>query len=347
MRIKSKDPELISHIGNFLNSYLPLVKFRDHDTIASYRFSLNIYLNYLNNKYGLTLMTLTAADFNQKNIADFKSWLVLERSNVATTVNHRIADLRGFCKYLSKNKLIDDTSYESIREVGDMKDERVIEFEWLTVEDTKLVLDQTAYSRDKVRDRFILSLAYESGARVNELLSLRVSDIHITSNKEIDVHFFGKGSKHRITPLSKEIYEQYERYCTLYHPNKEVDALLFYTVRNCEKSKMSNDNIERILKKCEAQAKKTNPDLPHLHSHLFRRTRAMHLLEAGVPITTISDWLGHSNLETTTFYAQVTQRMKRDALSKLADSDKSVFKSDSKFKYADNEEVLKRLCGLK
>ena len=73
----------------------------------------------------------------------------------------------------------------------------------------------------------------------------------------------------------------------------------------------------------------------------------MHLYLAGVPLPTISEWLGHSNIESTRFYAKVTEEMKRDALRKLSESDKSVFKNDVAFKYANNEEVLKRLCGLK
>ena len=85
----------------------------------------------------------------------------------------------------------------------------------------------------------------------------------------------------------------------------------------------------------------------HLHSHLFRRTRAMHLYQAGVPLPTISEWLGHSNIETTRFYAKVTEEMKREALHKLSDSDSSVFKDDVVFKYANDEDAIKRLCGLK
>ena len=64
-------------------------------------------------------------------------------------------------------------------------------------------------------------------------------------------------------------------------------------------------------------------------------------------IPTISEWLGHSNIETTRFYAKVTEEMKREALHKLSDSDRSVFKDDVVFKYANDEDAIKRLCGLK
>ncbi|MEE1040526.1 MAG: tyrosine-type recombinase/integrase, partial [Lachnospiraceae bacterium] len=82
----------------------------------------------------------------------------------------------------------------------------------------------------------------------------------------------------------------------------EPEALLFFTWRNGRRNKMSSDNVSRILKDCETAIRKDNPGLIHLHSHLFRRTRAMHLYLAGVPLPTISEWLGHSNIETTRFY---------------------------------------------
>ena len=176
---------------------------------------------------------------------------------------------------------------------------------------------------------------------------MKLLDIKPTSNGEADVHFYGKGNKHRITPLSREIWNQYGSYCEKYHLVQKPDDLMFYSFRNGQRNKMSSDNVSRILSDCESKIRKDRPELIHLHSHLFRRTRAMHLYQAGVPLPTISEWLGHSNIETTRFYAKVTEEMKREALHRLSESDKSVFKDDVAFKYADNEDVLKRLCGLK
>lgn len=281
------------------------------------------------------------------DIAEFMAWLKSERNNVAPTINHRLSDLRGFCRYLYKKNAISLDEYEAIREISDVDDERVIDFTWLSANDVHLVLKSTDSNREAIRDRFLLSLLYESGARINEVLSLKLLDVKATSNREADVHFYGKGKKHRITPLSREIWNQFEDYCEKYHPDKTSENLLFYSFRNGRRNKMSSDNVSRILAGCEEEVRKSNPDLIHLHSHLFRRTRAMHLYQAGVPLPTISEWLGHSNIETTRFYAKVTEEMKRDALHKLSDSDSSVFKDDVVFKYANDEDAIKRLCGLK
>ena len=73
----------------------------------------------------------------------------------------------------------------------------------------------------------------------------------------------------------------------------------------------------------------------------------MHLYQAGLPLPTISEWLGHSNIEMSRFYVKVTEAMKKEAPHKLSDSDNSVFKDDVVFKYANDEDTIKRLCGLK
>jgi site-specific recombinase XerD len=286
-------------------------------------------------------------DFSQKNILEFMDWLATDRGNAAPTINHRLSDIRGFCRFLKKKKAVSEVDYETIREITDVADDRVIDFTWLSFEDVKRILDQVSGNRDSIRDRFLLSLLYESGARINEVLSLNIKDLKPTSSGEVDVHFYGKGNKHRITPLSSEIWEQFNTYADKYLPDRKPEDLLFFSYRNGKRNKMSSDNVSRILNDCETAIHKEDPGLIHLHSHLFRRTRAMHLYQAGVPLPTISDWLGHSNIETTRFYAKVTEKMKRDAMHKLSESDKSVFKNDVAFKYAGDEEMLRRLCGLK
>lgn len=347
MRIKAEDPVLITLMGDFLKSYLPDIRHRDQDTISSYRYSINLYTDFMKQVKMISLRDLRSSDFNQKNISDFMGWLANERGNVAPTINHRLSDIRGFCKYLMKKKSISQVDYEEIREITDAVDDRIPDFTWLSTDEVKSILEQVEFNRESLRDSFLISLLYESGARINEVLSLRMKDIKPTSGGEVDVHFYGKGKKHRITPLSKRLWQKFEKYKARYHTEYDPDALVFYTSRNGCRNKMSSDNVSRILNDCEKSLKSTYPNLIHLHSHLFRRTRAMHLYQAGVPLPTVSEWLGHSNIETTRFYAKVTDEMKRDALRKLSASDKAVFKDDVAFKYADDEDALKRLSGLK
>lgn len=90
---------------------------------------------------------------------------------------------------------------------------------------------------------------------------------------------------------------------------------------------MSQDNVQRFMKTYEKKAREINVD--------------------GVPLPLVSEWLGHSSMETTQIYARATDEMKRQAQSKIGEKEGSVFKDDVAFKYADNEDVLKKLARLK
>lgn len=350
MKCKLKDPGLYRMIKNFLTSYLPVVKKKSPHTVRAYQDALNLYLSFLNEEYHISFREVTASDFCQAKIIAFLEWLKNTRNNEATTINQRLSHIRGFCKYLKKNDVLSFVAYEEICDISEVKDARVPEFIWLSNEEVKLILTQPDTSKKTgIRDRFFLALLYESGCRDDEILHLRVRDFVINKEGEPDIHIFGKGDKHRCTPISKNIMPYFEDYRRLYHPDigTKQDDLMFYTIRNGIKAQMSQDNVQRFMRTYEEKAKAIKPDIPHLHPHLWRRTRAMHLYIAGVPLPLISEWLGHSNEETTRIYARATDEMKRQAQRKLNEAENAVFKEDIAFKYADDEDALKKLCGLK
>lgn len=349
--MKIKDPELYKLMKTFLTSYLPNTKQKSEHTVQSYRDALNIYISFLSENKSIGLKDICFSDFNQENISAFLVWLDKIRTNESTTINQRLSHIKGFCKYITKKDVLSLELYNEICEISDYKDCRTQDFIWLSVNEVKLILEQPNINQKTgVRDRFFMALMYESGCRDDEILHLKIKDIVINKEGEPDVHIFGKGNKHRCTPLSKDIMPHFNAYCKLYHPDiltKSKEELLFYTVRNGIKTQMSQDNVQRFMKEYEKKAIKVKSDLPHLHPHLWRRTRAMHLYLAGVPLPLVSEWLGHSNLETTRIYARATDEMKRNAQRKLGEKEGSVFCNDVAFKYADNEEALKKLAGLK
>lgn len=350
MKTNLKDPELFKLVKSFLTSYLPVIKKKSTHTISAYRDALNLFFLYLTERHNLSLKDICMDDFNQEKIVDFLEWLKTCRKNEATTINQRLSHVRGFCKYLRKNDILSFISYQEICDISEETDTRIKDFIWLSIEDVKLILEQPDLNKKTgIRDRFFLALLYESGCRDDEILHLRVRDFVINKNGEPDVHIFGKGNKHRTTPLSTDIVPYYKEYCNLYHENhdNEHDELMFYTIRNGVKAQMSADNVQRFMKSYEVRASDSKKTIPHLHPHLWRRTRAMHLYIAGVPLPLASEWLGHSSEETTRIYARATDEMKRDAQRKLGESENSVFKKDKTFKYADNDEVIKKLSGLK
>lgn len=349
--MKIKDPVLYKLMKNFLTSYLPVIRQKSPHTVEAYRNALNLYVVFLNEVRSVSLKDLCSTDFNQENISAFLRWLKESRGNEATTINQRLSHIKGFCKYIQKQDVLSFESYAEICEIADYKDMRTNDFIWLSIEEVKLILEQPDEKKKTgIRDRFFMALMYESGCRDDEMLHLKVKDFIINKDGEPDLHIFGKGCKHRCTPLSKDIIPYYNDYCKYYHPDmkiyKDQDVLLFYTIRNGIRAQMSQDNVQRFMNTYEKKSRIAKPDLPHLHPHLWRRTRAMHLYLAGIPLPLVSEWLGHSSMETTRIYARATDEMKRQAQRKLGEKKGSVFNEDVAFKYADNEEVLKKLAGL-
>jgi len=108
---------------------------------------------------------------------------------------------------------------------------------------------------------------------------------------------------------------------------------------------MSADNVARFLNTYEEIAREASPDIPHLHPHLFRHVRALHLYQAGMPLPIIGQWLGHSQLETTLIYAYADTEMKKASVDKVINANNSVFTNDV-FTYQDDDEVIRRLYGL-
>lgn len=335
---------------SFLITYLPNTRQKSVHTIHAYRDAINLYVEFLEKKKSIKLKDICISDFNQENIRTFLEWLHDERGNESTTINQRLSHIKGFCRYIQKKDVLSYKTYSEICEIAEYKDDRTKDFTWLTLEEVELILKQPDINKKTgIRDRFFIALMYESGCRNDEILHMKLKNIVINKNGEPDVHIYGKGNKHRCTPLSKDIIPFFTEYCKLYHPNISAnsDELLFYTVRNGIKCQMSQDNVQRFMKTYEKKARNHKTDLPHLHPHLWRRTRAMHLYTAGVPLPLVSEWLGHSNVETTQIYAKATDEMKRQAQQKLGDKEGSIFNDKIPFKYADNEDVLKKLAGLK
>lgn len=347
---KIKDPGLFACIKKFLTVYLPQVRNRSSNTSETYRFSINLYLLFLHEQKGKTLYEASISDFNQKNILLFMEWLQDVRHNEVSTVNQRLSNLRAFCSYLHKNGRVSHSDMAEISEIRKLADLRRQEVPFLPVEHMRLILQQPDTSRKTgLRDKFFLALLYDSGCRNQEILDLRVKDFVISHSGEAELHIIGKGRKYRVTPISKGVTKLFYDYCHIYHPRmtEAYENHLFYTVRNGVICPMSTDNVQRFLRGYEGSVRKMEPGLLHLHPHLFRHTRAMHLYMAGVPLPLIAEWLGHSRMETTQIYAQASIEMKRQASEKLAENDSSILKGDVAFKYADDEELLRKLSGLK
>ncbi len=168
------------------------------------------------------------------------------------------------------------------------------------------------------RDAVLLSLLYDSGARVQELIDLKVRDIRLEA--PVQLRLTGKGRKTRAVPLMSRTAALLQAYLderSLLQPGCR-DQPLFTSRR---RTVFGRAAIGHLIRKYAAMARTQSPQIPNgITPHTFRHTKAMHLLQAGVPLVIIRDFLGHANIKTSEVYARADLQMKREALEKLAPS---------------------------
>ena len=341
-----KDPRLFAAIRQFLAEYLPKIRSRSPHTVQAYRDSINLFMKFLKGCKNLELSKVTSVDFNRENIVEFLGWLKTERKCSDATCNQRLVCIRVFCKYLSGDDVIEFDGYAKIEEIAPTKTAERMLRELLSIEQISQLLKLPDKEKPLgLRDYCFIALLYETGCRSSEILTMKLGDFALHKDGSSEVRIIGKGRKFRVTPVTAEVTAIFHQYTRVFHSESNQQKPLFYAAHKPVATQMSPDNAARILKKYESSAYERGLVLPHLHPHLFRHSRAMHLYQAGMPLSIVGEWLGHSNLETTMIYAYADTEMKRNAWEKVRTANNSVF-TDEVFKYKDDENVLKKLYGL-
>ena len=184
---------------------------------------------------------------------------------------------------------------------------------------------------------------------MQENLSLRLCDIQF--GKVPKVTLFGKGRKKRMVPLMQKTVQYLKQYISRFHADrpKDADDYLFYSIIHEQTEKLTDRRIRYIIQEYGQKARVVCPEIPeHIHPHLFRHSRAMHLYQAGMDLTLVSQWLGHSNITTTLVYAHADTEQKRRAIEAATPPNSPLGKklNPTHFTVAD-EELLKKLTGLR
>jgi site-specific recombinase XerD len=322
MKTKNESTVIAEAIHKWLNTYLPSLKANSGNTIRAYHMAMSLYVKYLEREKEMTMTKLSASCFSAKNIEEWLLWLKENRKCSNKTCNHRLASIRCFLKYLVKSDIRFMNVYADAMNVEQMKvsKERV---EGISKEGIKAILSvpvlTTPIGR---RDLVIMALLYGTAARIGEILSLRMEDIH-TETKKPYVSLLGKGNKRRIAYLLPRLVTILKTYSKEYHKAKsETDTLLFYSTYRGEKGMLTQEAIGKRLKKYAAKAHEICNDVPlDLHSHGFRHARAGHWLEDGLNIVIIKELLGHENLNTTMIYVGITTEQESKALAVLEDEE--------------------------
>ncbi|MCM1543583.1 MAG: site-specific integrase [Blautia sp.] len=278
----------------------------------------NLLLRFLLQEKGIAAAQIGFDTFTPVLPADFLDTMETQKGWKASTRNNRLSCIRSFFKYAAYTCPNVYAVYADLGTVPLKKgvdNSRVVEY--MSKDAVASIIGCAGTASPKgFRDRFFLTLMYDTAARNGEMLKLKLSDIN-TDNATI--YLFGKGSKPRLVPVSRETLQMFDRYRVLFHNESKNESPLFYTKHRDEKTPMSDDNVARFLKGYAAKARKQNGHVPaNVHPHMFRHSRAMHLYQGGMPLAVLSEFLGHEDPETTLIYAYADTEMKRQAIEKAS-----------------------------
>lgn len=297
----------------FLTRYLPGERGARPHTIASYRDTFILFLGFVRERKGLAIERLTLAQMTKDLVVEFLGWLETERRSSAATRNVRLAALHSFVRYLQYQHPEHLAEWQRILEIPVKRTEKPV-INYLSLEGIRLLLEGPDPStRNGRRDLALLSLLYDSGARVQEIIDLMPSMVRLDT--PCTVKLIGKGQKARIVPLLEQQVKFLRIYMTERHL-REPYANSYPLFSNSRHEKLTRAGINYILAKYANQARAKDSSLipDTLSCHGLRHSKAMHLLQSGVNLVYIRDILGHSSVQVTEIYARTDSRQKREAI---------------------------------
>lgn len=310
-----KPTDFAKYLTEFLSVYLPKQKNVSKNTIYSYRDTFKLLINYCQTIKAVQVERITLALLSNKLLSEFLEWLETERKCSISTRNQRLAALHSFFKYIQAEEPSGIFHFQKIMAIPIKKTQKTI-VEYLTPGAIKLLLEQAdKHTPNGRRDLTLISVLYDSGARVQELIDTKVDDINLQDPAVIILT--GKGNKTRRVPLMKNtalLLQNYLQENKLDHPSRNKNPLFI----NNQHRKLTKEGIAYILAKYVALARQTSTIVPpKIKPHMLRHSKAMHLLQAGVNLIYIRDFLGHVDLKTTEIYARADIEMKRKAIENL------------------------------
>lgn len=304
------------YLTNFLSKYLSGTLGLSSNTIMSYRDTFSLLLEFCNGQKKIAAEKMTLEDLNRKLVEEFLDWIEQVRNCKTSTRNVRLSAIHAFCRYLQ----IEFTDYiypaQQILALP-VKKAKKPTIDYLTLDAIKYLLEMPdSKKKEGRRDLVLLSLLYDSGARVQELADLKVSDVRTT--EPATVKLTGKGNKSRIVPLMKPMAKLLKQYLgeNLWTEPYAQDYPLF---QSRSSAKLTREGITYIVKKYASVAKLKASELfpiKTMSPHCYRHSKAVHLLQSGVNLIYIRDFLGHVDIQTTEIYARIDGEMKRKALEK-------------------------------
>jgi integrase/recombinase XerD len=302
-------------LSKFLIDHLAGERDLSPQTIASYRDVVKLLLTWFRDVIGIPPEKLRLADLDRARVLAFLDWLQGERGNSAATRNQRLAVIKSFSRYaaVERPEFLDQaTQILAVKQ----KNTPATEMGHLTGDEVKALLAEPDPATQRgLRDTVLLSTLYDTAARVQELCDLNRSDIRTAHPMVVTLH--GKGSKIRRVPLMDSTARLIVDYLDRRAPHRGVGADADPLFSGPEQTRLTRWGVTKVLARHVQSLRRRDPNYAaglNVTPHVIRRTRAMHLLQAGVNLIYIRDLLGHADVSTTEIYARADTEAKRNAI---------------------------------
>lgn len=315
-RAATKPPSFAALVQAFFAEHLQQQRALSLRTVAAYRDAFVLFLDFAKSRLRKQPTAIRLREITPTLILAFLDHLEHERGNSVRSRNARLAALRAFLKFAGRRDLDALHIVEQALDVPMKRFERPM-LGFLSREEMLAIIAEPDSSWTSQRDHLLLRMLYNTGARVSEIVAVKVADVVLDG--AACVHLHGKGRKQRAVPLWRSTVKHLKAWLKL-NPQLGPSSPL---LPNREGRAMTRGNVTQRLALAVQAATATMPQLAkrRISPHTVRHTTAMHLLQSGVDITVIALWLGHESPVTTHHYVEADLAMKERALARLQEPD--------------------------
>lgn len=305
----SASASVTSLVEGFFLEWMERDRKLSENTVASYRDSFALYFRWLRDERKVEPTRVAMSDVSAENVNEFLNYLEEERGCSAKTLNCRLSAFWSFARYASRKAPQHIDQLAAISSIPSRKARRR-EIDFLTPAEVDWMLKCCEAGSET---ELMVAMLYNSGARISELVAMRVEDVRVAKKGTCHVRFLGKGRKDRTVPLWEDTSQLLMSHIGRLNLS-EGDYV--FGGRNVEHLTRSGarSRLDVVAKK----AKAAHPELARkkITPHVFRHSTAMAMLAAGVDIATVAIWLGHEDVNTTHKYVVSDMTIKEEALAK-------------------------------
>jgi integrase/recombinase XerD len=301
--------DLAPHLSAFLRERLPLERRASPHTCDAYAHAFRLLVTFAAQRLHTVPSALALEQLDAPLILAFLEHLESVRGNRPKSRNARLAAIKSFAHIVEYRV---PSSLEQVRRILAIPFKKTDEALvcCLDREEIQALLDAPDLrTRQGLRDRAMLHLAFAAGLRVSELVGLVVDEVVLQAHAS--VHVLGKGRRERVLPLWKETAQALRAWLAVRGPVRGPALSV-----GASGEPLTRAGFAYILAKHVATTRAKQPSLgkKRISPHVLRHSCAMHTLQATHDIRKVALWLGHASVQTTEIYLRSDPHEKLEAI---------------------------------